>query len=364
MRKHIKAHKVDVDPNVIYRVLDIRGKLINNKYVTKLSNEKIIEAYEFMVLSRQQDKYMTQLQRQGRMLTFAPNFGEEALQVATSLAFKTGDWFVPAFRSNATMLHLGVPLVNQLRYWNGNEDGSKMPNGVNVLPINFPIGTQCSHAIGIAYGMKISKKKNVSVSFIGNGGTAQGEFYESMNIASIHNLPTVFCVNNNQWSISTPSHLESASTTIAAKAHSAGIPGVRVDGNDLLASYEVIEEVLEYARQGHGPSLVEFVTWRQGPHASSDDPRVYRTKKEEQEAEKWEPFHRIEQYMIDNKILSQSEIDKIWEDKMRNVKEAYKDSVTNISESIDDVFDHTFEKATEELIEQKEEAKFYFEGEK
>ena len=353
--KFIKKGQVDADPKKMYRVLDVDGNLINSKYKTKLTNKQLLEGYEFMVLSRQQDSYMSQLQRQGRMLTFAPNFGEEALQVATSLAFKKGDWFIPAFRSNATMLHLGVPLVNQMIYWNGNENGSKMPEGVNVLPMNVPIATQCSHAAGIAYAMKLKNQKNVSVSFIGNGGTAEGEFYEAMNMASIHNWPTVFCVNNNQWSISTPEELESASSTIAAKAVSTGMPGVRVDGNDLLASYEVINEAMDYARELNGPVLVEFVTWRQGPHTTSDNPRIYRTEKQEKDAEKWEPFHRIEKYLIDKKILTEKKKDKIWEDKLNEVKEAFKESL-KATATLDDIFDHTYETLTEELAEQKEEA--------
>ncbi|NQZ65947.1 MAG: pyruvate dehydrogenase (acetyl-transferring) E1 component subunit alpha [Mycoplasmatales bacterium] len=362
--KFINKDKIQLDPDKMFRTLDIDGNLINAKYKQVATNEEILDGYEHMVLSRQQDVYMTQLQRQGRMLTFAPNFGEEALQVATSMNFKDGDWFVPAFRSNATMLHLGVPLRNQLIYWNGNENGSKMPEGVNVMPINIPIATQYSHAAGIAYGMKLQGKKNVAVTIIGNGGTAEGEFYEAINTASIHKWPVVFTVNNNQWSISTPNHLESGSETIAAKAVAAGIPGVRVDGNDLLASYDVMREAMDYAREGNGPILVEFITWREGPHTTSDNPRIYRTEEEEKENEKWEPFHRIEKYMVDKKILKKEDIEKIKEEKLNFVKEEYTKSLDELDSPIDEIFDYTYEKLTPELAEQKEEAKKYFGGNK
>lgn len=361
------------NPNEMIRFLDINGDLLKTTVVGKLdekkditlSKEQIKKAYEFMVLSRQQDTYMTQLQRQGRMLTFAPNFGEEALQVGTAMAMTKEDWFVPAFRSNAAMLYLGVPILNQLVYWNGSERGNVMPEGVNVLPINVPIATQISHAAGIAYAQKLTGKKAIAVTFIGNGGTAEGEFYEAMNFASIWKWPVVICVNNNQWAISTRNEQENAAPTIAAKALAAGIPGIRVDGNDLLASYEAMKEATEYARSGNGPVLVEFVTWRQGVHTSSDNPRVYRTEEEEKEHEKWEPMHRIEKYMLDRKIITEKEKEKLWEDSLEIVKKAYEQSLVGIESTIDEVFDHTYAELTPELAEQKAEAiKFFGKGNK
>lgn len=357
--KHININNFNQDSKKMFRILDFKGNLIDKNYKPQLSKQKLIEAYNFMVLSRQQDNYMTQLQRQGRMLTFAPNFGEEALQVAVSSAMDKEDWFVPAFRSNATMLHLGVPLENQMYYWNGNEKGSRMPEGVNVLPINIPIATQYSHAAGIAYAMKLKGAKTASVTFIGDGGTSEGEFYEAMNVASIHKWPVVFCVNNNQWAISTPNNLESASQTIAAKSIAVGIPGIRVDGNDLLASYEVMIEALHYVKSGQGPILVEFITWRQGPHTTSDNPRIYRTEKQEKEAEKAEPFHRIEKYFLDKKILTSQKKEEIWSEKLKEVKEAFQKTSKNLDETIDEIFDFTYETLPPELLEQKEELRSF-----
>lgn len=344
------------NPNEIVRFLDIDGKLINPKEVIELSDEKVLEGYKFMVLSRQQDTYMLQLQRQGRMLTFPPNLGEEALQIACSLAMEKHDWFVPAFRSNAAMLHLGVPMVNQMVYWNGQENGSKMPEGVNVLPVNIPIATQCSHAAGLAYASKQLGTKAVAMSFIGNGGTTEGEFMEALNMAAVQKWPALFCVNNNQWAISTPNHNESISSTIAAKAHAAGVSGLRVDGNDLLASYSVIKDAVEYARETNNPVLVEFVTWRQGSHTTSDNPRLYRTEQDEKEHEKWEPMHRIERYMLDKKIITEDQIKQIWESALDTAKAAYQESLTKVETKIEEIFDYTFEKLDDDLLEQKAEA--------
>ncbi|VEU74326.1 Pyruvate dehydrogenase E1 component subunit alpha [Mycoplasmopsis citelli] len=345
------------DPNEMIRVLDINGDLIDKNYKSPLTKEQLVEAYKWMVLSRQQDTYMMQLQRQGRMLTFAPNFGEEALQVATAYAMNPKvDWFLPAFRSNATMLALGVPMVNQLLYWNGNEWGCNIPEGVNVTPVNIVIGSQISHAAGVAYAMKHKKTGGVAVTFIGNGGTTEGEFSEGINFAAVQQWPAVFCVNNNQWAISTPNHFESVSSTISAKAHAYGCAGIRVDGNDFLASYEAIKDAIEYSRNESKPILVEFVTWRQGVHTTSDNPRVYRTEAEEKEHEKWEPMHRFENYLYSIGAMDEATKTKIWEESLDFVKKAYEESMTKINAKLEDVFDYTYEKLPEYLQEQKQEA--------
>lgn len=343
---------LDIDGN-----LDTKGKWVKKGYKPSLSNEQLLEAYKWMVLSRQQDVYMLQLQRQGRMLTFAPNLGEEALQVATAFAMnKEKDWFLPAFRSNAAMLALGVPMVNQMKYWNGNEWGSHMPDGVNVVPINIVIASQISNTAGVAYALKHRKTGGVAVTFIGNGGTTEGEFSEAINFAAVQEWPAVFCVNNNQWAISTPNHFESIAATISGKAQAYGCAGVRVDGNDFLASYEVIKDAIEYTRNESKPIIVEFVTWRQGPHTTSDNPRIYRTEAQEKEEEKWEPMHRFEKYLMDNGILTEESKNQIWEDSLNVAKETFVESLKDIDTKIEDIFDYTYAELPKELLEQKEEA--------
>ncbi|TCG10956.1 pyruvate dehydrogenase (acetyl-transferring) E1 component subunit alpha [Mycoplasma todarodis] len=354
--KFIDEKKIWTDKNDFFRFLDIDGKLIDPNTKLTVTNEELLSAYEYMVLSRQQDTYMSQLQRQGRLLTFAPNFGEEALQTAAALSLKKEDWLIPSFRNNAAMLMKGVPLINQFLYWNGNEKGNITPDDVNVFPINIVIATQYSHAAGVAYALKQQKKKAISMTFIGDGGTSEGEFYEAMNLAGVHKWPVVFCINNNQWAISTPTKMETSAATLAAKAVAAGIPALRVDGNDLVASAEVIKEAAEYTREGNGPILVEFITWRQGPHTTSDNPRIYRTKEQEEEKEKWEPMHRIKNFLISQNVWTDEKDEKLWTNKLAEVKQAYKDSLELNTTSVDEVFDHTFAKLTPELEEQKAQA--------
>lgn len=359
----LTASMVMEDPEHLVRLLGKDGELLEEKYSDLLSREDLLKAYRYMVLSRQQDTYMTQLQRQGRMYTFAGNFGEEALQVGVALALKPGDWFVPAFRSNATMLMLGVPLIKQLLYWNGQERGSQLENrgtsGVTVLPINIPIGTTYSHAAGIGYALRLQRRESVAVAFVGNGGTAEGEVYEAMNFASIWKWNVVFCVNNNQWAISTPNSHESGSSTISAKAKAVGIPAYRVDGNDLLASYEVSRRAFEWAREGNGPVLLEFVTWRQGPHTSSDNPKIYRTSEVEKIQESWEPMQRIEKFLKNKGYITDEKIKEIWELAMQEVKQTYEESLKVLYSTADEIFDHTYEELTPALVEQKSDLAAY-----
>lgn len=362
--KYIDVNKVMDNPNEIIRFLDIDGKLIDPKFKSKLTDKQLLEAYKWMVLSRQQDTYMLQLQRQGRMLTFPPNLGEEALQVATALAMEKKDWFLPAFRSNALMLTLGVPMINLFTYWNGQEWGNNFPKDLNVVPVNIVIGTQISQCAGVAYALKENKTNAVAVSFIGNGGTTEGEFSEGVNMAAVQQWPAVFCINNNQWAISTPNSEETISKTLAAKAHAFACAGVRVDGNDLLASYEVIKEAIDYARNESKPVIVEFLTWRQGPHTTSDNPKLYRTSEQEKENEKWEPFHRIETYLKSKKLITDKEIEKIKEESLTVVKQTYEESLKTINTKLEDIFDYTYEKLDKDLLEQKAEAINHFSNSK
>lgn len=346
----------------VYSILDCNGKIINKDYKPLLSKEEMKKALYLMKLSRKLDEKMLQMQRQGRMLTFPPNMGEEALQVATGLGMNKDDYLVPAFRSGALFLTLGIPLWQMMLLWNGNEMGNKMPDNINIIPVNIPIGTQYSHAAGIGMAFAYSNKKNVAVSFIGDGGTAEGEFYEAMNFAAIRNSKTVFCINNNQWAISTPTHKESKNIDLAIKAIAAGIPYIKVDGNDLFASYEAFSTARKYVID-NGPILIEFLTYRQGPHTTSDNPKIYRTEAQEKEGMKLCPIFRLEKWMFDNKIVSKSDIEKIEKKIEDEIVESIKVMEPKLSVTIDEVFDYTYKSLDKDLLDQKNECKKIF-GEK
>ena len=344
----------------VYSVLDNEGNIIQDDYEIPLTDDEILESYYWMKLSRILDQRMIKMQRQGRRYTFPPNLGEEALQIAVSLSMDKEDWFVPAFRSAVVLLHRGVPAWQIMLTWKGNELGNKIPVNLNVLPFNITIAAQYSHATGIGMALNYQKKDNVAFTFIGDGGTAEGEFYEAMNFASVRNCQTVFCINNNQWAISTPTEKETGQPCLASKAIAAGIDFIKVDGNDVFASYDAAIFAREYVLENKKPILVEFMTYRQGPHTTSDNPKLYRSEEYEKQEELKDPISRLEKWMINNKLLDAQKIMEIEEKIHNELDEAYKimESKTNVS--IDEIFDYTYQTIDESLVEQKELAKKTF----
>lgn len=345
-----------------YSVLDVNGEITKLGYKIPLSNEQIQKAFYLMKLSRRLDEKMLQMQRQGRMLTFPPNMGEEALQVASVFGMDKNDYYVPAFRSGAVALAMGVPAWQLMLLWNGNEWGNHSPEGVNFLPPNITIGAQYSQATGIGFALNYRKLPNVAVTVIGDGGTSEGEFYEAMNFGNVRGAQTIYCVNNNLWAISTPTHKETAQLDIAAKAIAAGMPYIKVDGNDIFASYEAFAEAREYVITNRKPILIEFVTYRQGPHTTSDNPRVYRSEEYEAEHNKKCPIARLEKYMLANGLITSSEIAELEAKIDAEILEATKVMESKKTMSIDEAFDYTYAENYDELKEQKEEAKRIFGG--
>lgn len=361
MENFLKRHN-PANPKDLYQVMGVNGKLKKKDYKVPMSKDQIIEAYEAIMLSRRQDFKQLQFQRQGRLLTFAPTMGQEALQIATGMAMrKKDDWFIPAFRSNALQLFLGWPMEMIMAFWNGTESGSKIPEGVNILPINIPIATQISHCAGMGFAFKYNKQDNIAVTYIGDGGTSQGEFYEGMNFAGKHGTNSVFVVQNNQWAISTPTKDQGKASTIAVKALAAGIPAFRCDGNDLFAAYEIMQHVIAKARKGE-PSLVEFLTYRQGPHTTADNPRMYRTAEYEAEEMKKDPIIRLKKYMISTKIWSEEQDVALIKECDAKVMEAFKKMQGMMEVTIDDIFDYNYAdiNTVPELVEQKAEVKRIF----
>lgn len=352
--KYVQAGKVMSDPKEMVRALDIDGNLIK-PFKTSAKKEDLLAMYKIMVQSRQWDLYALTLQRTGRLGTFAPNLGEEAFLTAIGYALEKDDTYVAHYRCMATQLSRGVTMEQIFLYWRGSELGAKYNKGVNVTPVQVIIGSQSSIAAGMAYAYKLEGKGKIVLTTIGNGGTNEGEFHEGMNLASVRKVPLVYAISNNQWSISVPEKNSYNVKTLSQRAMSYGVPGIRVDGNDLLASYEVAKEAYEYARSGKGPVIIEFCTWRQGPHTTSDDPHVYRSEKEEKAHEKWEPFHRIEKYLFDNNILTEKAKEKIWADADAAAKKAYDASTATLSkEGYDDMFKYNYATLPAELEEQKE----------
>jgi len=291
-------------------LLDENGVLSKEaKNYPMLSMAELKKAFEIMIQTRVTDEWAVSLNRQGRMPTFAPNKGQEANSIGALLAVRHNDWFVQAFRELGGLIVRGIPLSQWYLTWLGNEMGNHLPiEKYYTLPVAVPIASQCLHAAGLGYAEKFKKSDKVVISFVGDGGTSEGDFYEAINFAGVWNAPCIFYVQNNQWAISVPRKTQSRSETIAQKAVAAGIEGVVVDGNDLLAVYAAVSIAAKKAREGGGPTLIEGITYRLGAHTTADDPTRYRT---DDEVKCWlpkDPLIRLEKYLLSEKLISESEI--------------------------------------------------------
>ncbi len=338
----------------MFGVLDKDGKVINKDFEPKIDDETLINMYKTMVLARIADVKALQYQRQGRMLTFAPVQGQEAAQVGPMAASAKKDWLVPAFREAAAMLYKGVPLKQIYLYWYGNERGSLFDEDLNVMPVNVPIGSQINHAAGIAYASKIKNKGEAVVTYIGDGGTSHGEFSEGVNFGAVYDVPMVTIIQNNQYAISTPRELATKAETLAQKAGSYGIPGIQVDGNDVLAMYEATRVALERAKAGKGPTLIEAVTYRLGPHTTSDDPSIYRKETEVAEWREKDPIMRFKKYLSNRKLWNQEKEDALQDEVKKFVADTFKEVEKTGQYGVDDAYDFTYETLPEDLKQQKQ----------
>lgn len=288
------------------QVLDAEGKLIEGAELPEASDERLLELYRTMVLMRAIDKRLEGLQRMGRIGFFGSARGQEASVVGSGAALDPEDWVFPALRENAIMLLRGFPLSRYFAHMFGNAHdvlkGRMQPmhfagRQVNQVSWSSTIATQLPHAVGAAYAMKMRGDAKVAMGFIGDGGTSEPDFHAALNFAAVWKAPAVLICQNNQWAISVPSSAQTASETLAIKARAYGMPGIRVDGNDLLAVFREVQRAVARARRGEGPTFLELVTFRMGGHSSADDPSRYRN---ESEVEHWTqrcPLARYRTYL-------------------------------------------------------------------
>lgn len=344
--------KFDPLKKKIFQILDQEGKIVNKDLEPKFSDEELIGIYRQMTLGRVADLKAVQFQRQGRMLTFVVNQGQEAAQIGPMLALKKTDWLVPGFREFNAMLHHGVDLETAYLYWYGNERGSKFPEDVRVLPVNIIIGTQINHAVGLAYARKMKNTDEVVITFIGDGGTSHGEFHEGMNFGAVLNVPMIVVIQNNHWAISTPRSKATKSETLAQKAIAYGIPGIQVDGNDVLAMYVATKEAAERARRGEGPTLIEAITYRMGAHTTSDNPSIYRTEEETKPWLERDPIKRFRIYLTEKGLWDDEKEEKLQKELNDYVLETFRKVEATGAVELEEIFQYNYETMTPELEEQ------------
>jgi len=249
--------------------------------------------YADMVEARTYDTKSMAMQRQGRLATYAPFRGQEAAQIGAAAALHDDDWVVGTYRDAALNWRAGYPWELLILGRTGDERGGQVPEGVNILPPSITVGGHMIHAVGLAWAEKLARTDRIALTSFGDGATSEGDFHEAMNFAAVFNTPTVFLCQNNGYAISYPTSEQTKSESIAIKAEAYGMPGIQVDGNDVVAVLVAVREAASVARSGDGPSLIEAVTYRLGPHTTADDPTRYRDDREGDSWEERDPLERV-----------------------------------------------------------------------
>jgi pyruvate dehydrogenase E1 component alpha subunit len=318
----------------------------------KLPASDLQKLYALMATTRAADLKALKLQRQGRMGTFAPSLGHEACQVGSAFALQPKDWVFPYFRDLGTYITLGLPLKNYYLYWMGNEEGMRIPAGLNIFTISVPVGSQLPHSVGCAMAMKYRKEQAAVVAYFGDGATSEGDFSEALNFAGVLKTPNVFICFNNQYAISTPVRQQTAAKSIAEKATAFGFNGIRADGNDVLAMYALTREALEKARSGGGPTLIEAFTYRMGNHTTSDDASRYRMEAEVKDWSRRDPIERFRLYLKDKGLLDESFESRVQKEAEDLINRAVEEAENTPPPRPEDLFIHTYKEMTPELNEQ------------
>jgi pyruvate dehydrogenase E1 component alpha subunit len=276
-----------------------------------LTDGDLLELYRRMVLLRTYDERSVVYHRQGRIGTYAIFWNHEAIQAGATFALSDDDWIFPSYRESAIGLVRGMPVETPLQWWRGHPSGWWNPADWNIASITVPIATHVPHAAGLAWGKKLRGEPGIAMAFFGDGATSEGAFHEGVNLAAVMNAPAVFVCNNNQWAISTPIEAQTRAETLADKAVGYGIPGVRVDGLDVLAVYNAAREAVERARAGGGPTLIEAVHYRAAPHATADDPRAYIDLARVEEERAHECVGRYESVLKSAGLLTEEHVEAV-----------------------------------------------------
>jgi 2-oxoisovalerate dehydrogenase E1 component len=285
----------DIDWDELTEIVDIDGHLVAD--APWLTEDLSISMYTEMVRTRVFDRRATAAQRQGRIGTYAVAEGHEAIQIGSALALRPQDFVYPGYREHGVQLSRGVPLETLLSYWRGLPNDLWDQAALNQMVIAIPIATHLPHAVGHAYAESVLGNDVVTATYIGDGGTSENDFHSAMNFAGVWKTPSVFIVSNNFYAISVPYEKQTAAASIADKAIGYGMPAEKVNGFDVFAVYDATRRAVARAAKGEGPTLIEGVCYRFGPHATADDPALYRTKAEEDLWKPYDPIARIRRFL-------------------------------------------------------------------
>ena len=326
---------------------------VDNDLLPKIDDATLVSMHQSMIRMRAFDEKALNLQRQGRMGTYGSMRGQEAAQAGLAAAIEPTDWIVPSFRDQGVLEARGIPMHLWYAFCKGDERSSLYPQGTRCLPPAIPVGSQLLHAAGIGMGLALDNKPHAAVGLAGDGATSEGDFHEALNFAGVFKARTVFYIQNNQWAISVPFSKQTASATVAQKAVAYGIPGIQVDGNDVLAVYAACTEALNHARQGTGPYLIEALTYRLGSHTTADDASRYRNQHEVDDWADRDPIERMGRFLSSRGLWSDA-ADAAYRAELADVVEAEVARLEAMgTPPATDIFDHMFADLPPNLVEQR-----------
>jgi pyruvate dehydrogenase E1 component alpha subunit len=334
------------------QVLDPEGRS-DQTLLPSFDDDTLRLIFRRMLAARLVDRTCLSLQREGRMGTYPPVEGQEACQVGSVLALSESDWIVPSFRELAAALVRGVPLEQIFLYWMGHEEGSRLPRSLRFLPVAIPVGTHTPHAAGMAMAIRYRRKKEAVLCFFGDGATSEGDFHEALTFAGVQKAPVIFFCQNNAWAISVPRKAQCAASSLAAKGVGYGMPGIQIDGNDPFAAYLATDAALKRARAGEGPTFIEAITYRLGPHTTSDDPGRYRSDEEVERMRPLEPLVRYRRFLQGRKLWSEAWEAEITADIEKWIADSVRIAESQPAPGPEDMFDHMFAELPPHLSRQK-----------
>src|SRR5881227_4188929 len=315
---------------------------VGDREVDGLGEQELLELYRSMVLLRTYDERSVVYHRQGRIGTYAIFWNHEAMQAGAVHALADEDWIFPSYRESAIGLLRGMPPATVLSWWRGHPAGWWNPEDYNVASICVPIATHVPHAAGLAWGKKLKGERACAIVFFGDGATSEGSFHEGANFAAVTGAPLVLFCNNNQWAISTPLEAQTHAETLADKAVGYGMPGVRVDGGDVLAVYEATREAVERARAGEGPTFIEAVTYRAAPHATADDPSAYIDLDRVEEEKRNECVGRYDAYLRRLGVLDDATAEEIKNEALETMRQGIAEAEAEPEPDPELVFDNAY----------------------
>lgn len=348
--------------------LDIEGRL-KPGFTPRISEADLIKGYKTMIVTRLVDERMITIQRQGIISFAMSSLGEEACAVASAAALESQDWMYPQYREAGIMFWRGFTIQQYVHHMFGNNQdlllGRQMPNHfgarfINVVTVSSPIGTKIPHAAGCAYAMKMQGENSIAIGYFGEGATSEGDFHVGLNFAAVRKAPAIFFCRNNGYAISTPCCRQFASDGVAPKGIGYGIQTYRVDGNDFFAVYDVVKKARRHCLEEKGPVLIEAMTYRRGPHSTSDDPSQYR---KEAEVLAWEakcPVLRLRRYLTEKGLWNDEQETDFVKGVSEEISKAITLAKTTPKPPLKSLIENVYFEVPHALKEQYDEVKNFF----